>query len=635
MKRTRTRAIDRKALAASIMAALMITFCLSYLTVFAEESSDVQTYVDSNVNTSVIDDFVKEHTSQTASVAIAVAGEDGIIFQNAYGYADIDNLKAADYDTLYEWAATSKLLVCISVMQLYEQGKIDFEENIMNYLPEGFLKRLEFNEPITIMHLLNNTAGWQEVAADMRYAEKDSLPDLQSALQICEPRQIYTPGKYVAYSNYGIALAGYIVERISGIPFYEYTEKNIFAPLSMYRSSIHPTGADNEYIIRNQDNMRSYSIELRQNKNYRRYNALYPCESAISSFDDMAKFLLALVTQDDKLFQKPETWELMYTPTLFYENTGIPRNAHGFWATGHNNTTFGHAGYTLRGFSCSIAIDTKEKTGVVIMVNQPDNMTYIFDLMNILLGGFSRNVDNIADLPPTGAMDGYYMSARSLHKGFFRIYPLIDVIRITSVGNNDVVFSYLLSDYTMRFTQVQQNVFAFKDGFGVYNVIVFDPGNKIIQTPNWDLIRAEKSSIVFGIISVVLLIIAIILCVIVLVWSILRILISRKSRVKKIGLLEISRILSSIAGIGFIAMLVSTLWKAMNYVLTGQDITINIIYNVCYIILSLAGFSILLIYSKNKEKRFTSTERFLSVFSTVSCVCIVFFIVYWQMYFQG
>ena len=78
--------IGGKALAASIMAALMITSCFSYLTVFAEESSDVQTYVDSNVNTSVIDDFVKEHTSQTASVAIAVAGEDGIIFQNAYGY---------------------------------------------------------------------------------------------------------------------------------------------------------------------------------------------------------------------------------------------------------------------------------------------------------------------------------------------------------------------------------------------------------------------------------------------------------------------------------------------------------------------------------------------------------------------
>jgi len=573
----------------------------------------------------MVDEFIEKHADETAGVAIAVVGEEGVTFQKSYGYADIENMKIADDHTLYEWGPVSKLLVCIAVMQLHEQGKLNLEADIMTYLPNHFLRKTQFSEPITMIHLLNNTAGWQDVATDMRYAGDDMLPDLQSALQICEPLQIYAPGTTVAYSNYGIALAGYVVERISGIPFYEYVADHIFAPLSMNRSSIHPKGADNDYVFENQSKMRSYSTLLEQNHNYFRLNALYPCESAIGSFDDMVKFLNALVRKDANLLEKTETWALMFTPTLYYDHTAMPRNAHGFWAYHHENVTYGHGGTTL-GFSCQLAIDVEGKQGIVIMVNQPYTTTHTFGLANLLLGNFASD-NNDKNLPLNKDIEGYYVSARTISEGFFRIYDLLNVIIITPIGENEIEFSYLLSDYTMNFRQVQPNIFAYKDGFGVYNMIAYHAERDTIQAPNWDLMRTDKSYIVWGIITFIALLIAMMLCLITFIWSTIRILGKNRKRILDLPLL--SNIVISAAGIGFGAMLAFTVFQAMNYTVTRQNVTAAIAFNIVYIVLSLGYFAILFV---NKKRAIPKIDRVLGVFSLISCVCISFFIMYWKMY---
>ena len=252
-----------------IMVTCAITFAILNVTALASTSAFDIKALDAAV---VIEEFIIKHADETAGVAIAIAGKDEIIFQNSFGYADIENLRIADNETLYEWGSVSRLLDYVSIMQLYEQGRIDLETDINTYLPENFLKRLQYSEPITIIHLLHSAAGWQEVAADMRHINSNALPDLQGTLQICEPLQIHVPGTIIANSYYSIAMAGYIVERISGIPFYEYVADNIFAPLSMDCSSIHPTGDDNGFVLENQDKMRSYTDKPEQNTNYRRYH---------------------------------------------------------------------------------------------------------------------------------------------------------------------------------------------------------------------------------------------------------------------------------------------------------------------------------------------------------------------------
>ncbi|KUP21048.1 hypothetical protein AWJ19_27405 [Paenibacillus sp. DMB5] len=104
-------------------------------------------------------------------------------------------------------------------MQMVEQGKLDLRTDIREYLPEGFFRKLKYDEPITLLNLMHHNAGWQERYTDLFYRQEDDVPDLKEALRIAEPRQVYKPGTVLAYSNYGASLAGYIVERQSGQPF--------------------------------------------------------------------------------------------------------------------------------------------------------------------------------------------------------------------------------------------------------------------------------------------------------------------------------------------------------------------------------------------------------------------------------
>ena len=131
-------------------------------------------------------------------------------------------------------------------MQLVEQGKLDLEEDIQAYLPEEFFTKLQDDTPYQMLNLMHHDAGWEDKYTDLFYLSAEEVKPLKDMLIYREPSQVQKPGEVVAYSNYGVALAGYIVERITGQPFYEYVNENIFAILDMKDTTIHPSQEDNK-----------------------------------------------------------------------------------------------------------------------------------------------------------------------------------------------------------------------------------------------------------------------------------------------------------------------------------------------------------------------------------------------------
>jgi len=112
-------------------------------------------------------------------------------------------------------------------MQLYEVGKLDLNTDIQTYLPEGFFEKIDY-KPITIINLFNHQAGFGDNISNLFVYEVSDDYSLESSLKDLLVEQVYEPGTITAYSNFSTALAGLIVERISGIEFYNYVHKNIF-----------------------------------------------------------------------------------------------------------------------------------------------------------------------------------------------------------------------------------------------------------------------------------------------------------------------------------------------------------------------------------------------------------------------
>jgi len=170
-----------------------------------------------------------------AGTAVVVVRDGAVLFARGYGHADVARkIPVSPGETLFRIASVSKGVTYTAVMQLVEQGKIDLDADIARYV--DFPIPAAFGQPITMRHLMSHTAGFEETVQG-RWVAPDKRISLRDYLAHQMPRRLFAPGTVPAYSTYGTTLAGYIVERVAGMPFETYMEKQVFAPLGMRHSS--------------------------------------------------------------------------------------------------------------------------------------------------------------------------------------------------------------------------------------------------------------------------------------------------------------------------------------------------------------------------------------------------------------
>lgn len=169
--------------------------------------------------------------------AVASVVKDGhVLFQKGYGYADVEEKKPVLPDqTLFRPGSISKLFTATAVMQLVEQGKLDLDRDVNDYLDFPIPKT--YPEPVTLRQLLTHTGGFEETLKNLFVAHESDIKPLRTYLVNEMPARIFPPGKIPSYSNYGFTLAGYIVERVSGEKFERYIGNHIFKPLGMNNST--------------------------------------------------------------------------------------------------------------------------------------------------------------------------------------------------------------------------------------------------------------------------------------------------------------------------------------------------------------------------------------------------------------
>src|SRR5207248_10594498 len=117
----------------------------------------------------------------------------------------------------------SKLFTATAVMQLVEQGKLDLDCDVNDYLDFPIPKT--YPEPITLRQMLTHTVGFEETLKNLFVAHESDMKSLRTYLVNQMPQRIFPPGKLPSYSNYGFTVAGYIVERLSTEKFEHYIER--------------------------------------------------------------------------------------------------------------------------------------------------------------------------------------------------------------------------------------------------------------------------------------------------------------------------------------------------------------------------------------------------------------------------
>ncbi len=371
--------------------------------------------------------------------AVVVVVKDGkVLSEKGFGYANVARKIPMDpARTMIRPGSTSKMFTWTAVMQLVEAGKLDLDRDVNDYLdfkiPETFGRR------ITLRDLMNHRAGFEEglkdiLATDPRFAEST-----EQYLKTHPRPMLFAPGEVPAYSNYGAALAGYIVERVSGEGFERYVESHIFLPLGMTHSTMEqPLPGRFEGQV-----AQGYRTASGRAQPYELV-ITRPAGSVTATADDMSKFMLAHL-QHGRLGEyqmlSPAVADLMQRPS----EAGLPgfaTLAHGmFYQTWNGRTVIGHGGDTVV-FHTELELLPREHVGIFYSFNSRGKDDAVYGLRQALFEGF---MDRYFPAPPStepptlanarrDALEiaGRYQSSRRVEHGFISLFYLMQQSSITA-----------------------------------------------------------------------------------------------------------------------------------------------------------------------------------------------------------
>jgi CubicO group peptidase (beta-lactamase class C family) len=323
------------------------------------EKADLEAFFDGLVP-------LQMERSDVAGATVLVMKDGQELLKKGYGYSDITKKTHVDPDTtMFRLASISKLFTWVSVMQLSEQGKLDIDADVNKYL--DFQIAPAFGKPITLRNLMTHTGGFEEVVHNILVVDPKTASSLRDFLIAYQPHRMYPPGEIPAYSNYGVGLAGYIVQRISAEPFEQYVSEHIFQPLGMKHSSFNePLPAD---LVSNASDGYRASTE----KPAIGFEIFQPAPAGgiSSAAGDMERFALTLLNGgelDGHRILKTETRDAMWTPQ-FQASNQLPPAGMGFYQTWRNNLHFiGHDG-DLVAFHSMFLLEPAQKLVIFVSYN--------------------------------------------------------------------------------------------------------------------------------------------------------------------------------------------------------------------------------------------------------------------------
>ena len=315
---------------------------------------------------------------------IVLVDDQEIVWADGFGFEDPDTQKPADAGTVYRVGSVSKLFTDIGIMQLVERGEIDLDTPVSTYLPD-FHPQNPFGEPITLRQLTSHRAGLIREPAVGNYFETTE-PSLEATVaSLNDSRLVYRPETRTKYSNAGIAVVGYVLEKTQNQGFSDYLKQNVLDPIGLENSHFSPAPAIRSRLAK----AYMWTLEGREFEAPTFQLGMSPAGSMYAPVADLGQFLTVLFNDGlgpEGQVLKPETLEAMWTPQ--FSEDGNRGFGIGFSLSERaGRRLVGHGG-AIYGFATQLYAMPDEKLGVAAVTTMDGANTitsriagYALDLM--------------------------------------------------------------------------------------------------------------------------------------------------------------------------------------------------------------------------------------------------------------
>lgn len=400
-------------------------------------------------------------------VLVAVR-DTAVVLARGYGVADDRGTRVDPARTIFRVASVSKVFTATAAMRLVEQGRIALDEDVNRQLRK-FRVPENGDPPVTLFHLLTHTAGFDDRNIARKARGPDGAVPLGAYLARRLPDRIQPPGRFLCYSNHGMALAGLLVEEVSRVPFARFMRDSLFAPLGMTRSSFAPrpvVPADLAVGHDDSDPPRADAYD---------YVQTAPASMMTSTGSDVARFMIAHLNRGGYRGRRmlgAAAVEEMHR-RQFAQHERLPGVALGFWERFQNGErALWHDGDGA-GFASLLYLLPERGTGFFLVFNGSGGGAAREEVLAALLDRFFPDQRPIA--PPPAFADaarearrcaGTYAFNRYGHRGVERFVGLTNRIEVRADSGGTLSFR------GRRFAAVAPGLFQRMDG---RSFVAFDP----------------------------------------------------------------------------------------------------------------------------------------------------------------
>ncbi|MEU0564662.1 serine hydrolase domain-containing protein [Nonomuraea sp. NPDC005983] len=393
-----------------------------------------------------------------AAVTVVAGGRQ--VYSKGYGLADVERGIPVDPErTRFLVGSETKLFTAQAALQMVQAGKLNLDADVNTYLTTFKIKNTYPGWPVTLRNLLTHTAGFDEdyLVGSGGEDPKDVEP-LGRALADTQPARVRPPGT-VTYSNYGIALAGYLVETVSGLPYADYVQRNVFAPLDMENSAIACGG---------QAVAEAYTSDGAPTKvtcaNYSASGA-----GPVSTAADMGRYMIAQLSGDPRLgpgiaeqMQRQQHTEDPRLSGMGYVFEEMPYKGHRLLFKGGD----------MPGMHAFMVLLPDQDIGLQVLSNGDGKGRDGVDgigLAEQIVDHYLPALSPPAAKPLAGATseqyEGWYLSSRTSHGSIFKLRSLLGTpVHVTPAGDGRLRTTGIEGKPTY-WTQIEPGVFQQSGGW--------------------------------------------------------------------------------------------------------------------------------------------------------------------------
>ena len=404
-----------------------------------------------------------------AGVVVSVVKDGKPFFSRGYGYSNVEKrIPVSPDDTLFRPGSISKLFTWTAIMQQVEQGKLDLDRDVNDYL--DFKIPSTYSRPITLRNVMTHTPGFEETIQELFVENASDLKPLDQYLKAHLPNRIYSPGTVTAYSNYATAMAGYILQRVSGEAWADYIQNHIFTPLEMSHSTVLQPLPDNLKALMSG----GYELGSGPAKPFE-YVEAAPAGSSSVTAADMQRFMIAHLENgkyNGREILRPETAQMMHS-RQFTNLEGMNGMALGFYEeTRNGHRIIGHAGDTQY-FHSDLHLIPDANVGFFISYNSAGKgeVRAREAVWHAFLDRYFPYQPPAAIVPPTAAADadlvsGHYITSRRSQTTIFKIFNVLGESKVSPNADHTISLNDLkdLNGQPMKLEEIGPLMFRAVNG---------------------------------------------------------------------------------------------------------------------------------------------------------------------------